>query len=137
VVTVNYKGSRFDSNVDIEWTDSTSSEPVDRDYNGRAIVTQVGEQVEGLTYELADPVVVIRRKFLLFNAYTITIPTRHKLRHVPWMASRNSKANRNIRKKSVQVEYAAGAVGRNSPDSVSHSLHGSDCRASLVQAMAT
>jgi hypothetical protein len=71
VVTVNYKGSRFDSNVDIEWTDSTSSEPVDRDYNGRAIVTQVGEQVEGLTYELADPVVVIRRKFLLFNAYTI------------------------------------------------------------------
>ena len=39
VVTVNYKGSRFDSNVDIEWTDSTSTEPVDRDYNGRAIQT--------------------------------------------------------------------------------------------------
>ena len=71
VVTVNYKGSRFDSNVDIEWTDSTSTEPVDRDYNGRAIQTVCLEQVEGLTYELADPVVVIRRKFLLFNAYTI------------------------------------------------------------------
>lgn len=71
VVTVNYKGSRFDSNVDIEWTDSTSSEPVDRDYYGRAIVTYNNEQIEGLTYELADPVVVIRRKFLLFNAYTI------------------------------------------------------------------
>ena len=71
VVTVNYKGSRFDSNVDIEWTDSTSSEPVDRDYYGRAIQTVCREQVEGLTYELADPVVVIRRKFLLFNAYTI------------------------------------------------------------------
>jgi hypothetical protein len=71
VVTVNYEGSRFDSNVDIEWTDSTSTEPVDRAYNGTAIVTACNEQVEGLTYELADPVVVIRRKFLLFNAYTI------------------------------------------------------------------
>jgi hypothetical protein len=71
VVTVNYKGSRFDSNVDIEWTDSTASEPVDRNYNGAAIQTLNYEQVEGLTYELADPVVVIRRKFLLFNAYTI------------------------------------------------------------------
>jgi hypothetical protein len=71
VVTVNYEGSRFDSNVDIEWTDSTSTEPVDRDYHGRAIQTVCGEQVEGLTYELADPVVVIRRKFLLFNAYTV------------------------------------------------------------------
>tara|TARA_R110000868_G_scaffold26158_2_gene101144 strand:+ start:147 stop:1043 length:897 start_codon:yes stop_codon:yes gene_type:complete len=73
VVTVNYKGSRFDSNVDIEWTDSTSSEPIDRDYNGRAIVTDNNEQVEGLTYELSDPVVVVRRKFLLFNAYTISL----------------------------------------------------------------
>ena len=72
VVTVNYKGSRCDSNVDIEWTDSTASEPIDRDYNGRAIVTFNNEQIEGLTYELADPVVVIRRKFLLFNAYTIS-----------------------------------------------------------------
>jgi hypothetical protein len=72
IVTVNFTGSRFDGNVDIEWTDSTSSEPVDRDYYGRAIQTVVGEQVEGLTYELSDPVVVIRRKFFLFNAYTIS-----------------------------------------------------------------
>ena len=71
VVTVNYKGSRFDSNVDIEWTDSTASEPIDRDYLGTAITTVNLEQVEGLTYELSDPVVVIRRKFLLFNAYTM------------------------------------------------------------------
>lgn len=75
-VTVNYEGSRFDSNVDIEWTDTTTSEPVDRDYDGNAIVTANGEQVEGLTYELSDPVVVIRRKFLLFNAYSVG-PYRH------------------------------------------------------------
>jgi hypothetical protein len=71
VVTVNYKGQRFDGNVDIEWTDTTTSEPIDRDFNGRAIVTAVGEQVEGLTYELSDPLVIIRRKFFSFNAYTM------------------------------------------------------------------
>jgi hypothetical protein len=76
VVTVNYEGQRFDSNVDIEWTDTTTTEPVDRDYDGNAIVTANGEQVEGLTYELSDPVVVIRRKFLLFNAYSVA-PYRH------------------------------------------------------------
>jgi hypothetical protein len=73
VVTVNYKGERFDGNVDIEWTDTTSSEPIDRDFFGRAIVTAVGEQVEGLTYDLSDAVCVIRRKFFLFNAYTASL----------------------------------------------------------------
>jgi hypothetical protein len=73
VVTVNYKGERFDGNVDVEWTDTTTSEPIDRDYDGRAIVTAAGEQVEGLTYELSDSICVIRRKFFLFNAYTASL----------------------------------------------------------------
>jgi hypothetical protein len=73
VVTVSYKGQRFDGNVDVEWTDTTTSEPIDRDYDGRAIVTAVGEQVEGLTYELSDSICVIRRKFFLFNAYTASL----------------------------------------------------------------
>ena len=76
VVTVNYKGQRFDGNVDVEWTDTTTSEPIDRDYDGAAIVTANGEQVEGLTYELSDQVVVIRRKFISFNPYTFA-PYRH------------------------------------------------------------
>ena len=76
VVTVSYKGQRFDGNVDVEWTDTTTSEPIDRDYDGNAIVTAVGEQVEGLTYELSDQIVIIRRKFLLFNAYSVA-PYRH------------------------------------------------------------
>jgi hypothetical protein len=71
IVTVNFTGSRFDGNIDVEWTDTTTSEPIDRDFNGRAIVTACNEQVEGLTYELSDPVVIIRRKFFLFNAYTM------------------------------------------------------------------
>ena len=76
VVTVNFKGERFDGNVDVEWTDTTTSEPIDRDFDGNAILTANGEQVEGLTYDLADQIVVIRRKFLLFNSYTVA-PYRH------------------------------------------------------------
>jgi hypothetical protein len=73
VVTVNFTGQRFDGNVDVEWTDTTSSEPIDRDFDGRAIVTAVGEQVEGLTYDLSDSICIIRRKFFLFNAYTASL----------------------------------------------------------------
>lgn len=69
MVTVSYKGQRFDGNVDVEWSDTTSSEPIDRDYNGRAITTANYEQVEGLTYDLSDSVCIIRRKFFLFDAY--------------------------------------------------------------------
>jgi len=69
MVTVSYEGQRFDGNVDVEWSDTTSSEPIDRDYNGRAITTANYEQVEGLTYDLSDSVCIIRRKFFLFDAY--------------------------------------------------------------------
>jgi len=73
IVTVNFTGSRFDGNVDVEWTDTTTSEPIDRDFIGSAIVTSAGEQVEGLTYELSDSICIIRRKFFLFNAYTASL----------------------------------------------------------------
>jgi hypothetical protein len=73
IVMVNYEGQRFDGNVDVEWTDTTSSEPVDRDYFGKAIVTANNEQVEGLTYELSDSICVIRRKFFVFNAYATNV----------------------------------------------------------------
>jgi hypothetical protein len=70
-VIVGYEGVALDSTVDIEWSDATSSEPIDRDFNGRAITTVNGEQVEGLSVEISDPVAVIRRKFFSVNAYTI------------------------------------------------------------------
>ena len=71
IVSLQYEGKRFDATVDIEWSDSTSTEPIDRDYNGVAIVTANYEQVEGLTMEISDPVAVIRRKFFTFNAYAL------------------------------------------------------------------
>lgn len=75
VVTVGYEGLQapeFESEVvDVEWTDTTSTEPIDRDFNGRAIVTENKEKVEGLTMELADQVCVIRRRFSSINPYAI------------------------------------------------------------------
>lgn len=72
VVTVNYNGESTDDNtVEVEWTDVTTSEPIDRDWNGRAIVTANGEQVEGLSMDIADQVVVIRRKFAAINTAAI------------------------------------------------------------------
>lgn len=72
VVEVNYDGIDFDTGpVDVEWTDNSTSEPTDRDWNGIPILTAAGEQVEGLTVEIADQVCVIRRKFIFINTYAI------------------------------------------------------------------
>ena len=71
IVVVQYEGKTFNPNVDVEWTDSVSSEPIDRDYNGAAIVTANGEPVDGLSMDIADAACVISRKFFTINTYTI------------------------------------------------------------------
>jgi hypothetical protein len=73
VVTVGYDGlPQNDATVvDVEWSDVSSTEPIDRDYNGRAIVTQNGEKVEGLTMEICDQVCTIRRRFSTINLQAI------------------------------------------------------------------
>jgi len=64
MVIVGYEGESEDpGTVEVEWTDTTTTEPIDRDWLGRAIVTANNEQVEGLSMDVADQVVVIRRKF--------------------------------------------------------------------------
>ena len=71
-VMVGYEGENpFTGEIEIEWSDTSSSEPIDRDYDGLAIVTANFEQVEGLTYELSDQVCIIRRKFLSVNTNSI------------------------------------------------------------------
>jgi hypothetical protein len=68
MVVVGYEGESPDpATVDVEWTDVTTTEPIDRDINGRAIVTVNLEQVEGLSVDVADQVVVIRRRFATIN----------------------------------------------------------------------
>lgn len=71
-VNVGYEGESADPEaVEVEWSDTTSTEPIDRDYNGNAIVTENLEQVDGLTMELSEPVAVITKKFLTIDLYAI------------------------------------------------------------------
>jgi hypothetical protein len=70
-VIVSYRGIPNDDSVDVEWTDSTSTEPIDRDINGYAIVTENNEPVDGLSMDVADQVVVIRRKFTTIDTAAI------------------------------------------------------------------
>lgn len=67
MVTVSYRGIPDDAAIDVEWTDSITTEPIDRDINGRAILTANFEPVDGLSMEIADQVVVIRRRFQTIN----------------------------------------------------------------------
>lgn len=77
-VTINYEGMAFDAGeVDVQWTGTTSTEPIDRDYNGAAITTATGEPVQGLTVELTDPAVVIKRQYLFINQYSLVGPYWH------------------------------------------------------------
>jgi hypothetical protein len=67
MVTVSYRGVPNDDAVEVEWTDTTTTEPIDRDITGRAIMTVNLEPVDGLSMDVNDQIVVIRRKFLTIN----------------------------------------------------------------------
>ena len=70
-VIVSYRGIPNDDSVEVEWSDTTSTEPIDRDIDGRAIMTVNLEPVDGLSMDIADQVVVIRRKFVTVNTASI------------------------------------------------------------------
>ena len=70
-VLIAWEGETATASVDVEWTDVTTTEPVDRDFDGNAIVTDNGEQVEGLTMDVSDQICVIRRKFITVNTASI------------------------------------------------------------------
>lgn len=71
-VMIGYSGQTLDpGTVDVEWTDSTTTEPIDRDIDGDAIVTANKEPVDGLTMDVSDQVCVIRRKFLTIDTAAI------------------------------------------------------------------
>jgi len=78
--TVGYTGENgeFDSNdeVDVEWGDTATTEPVDRDYAGAAILNVNGEPVDGLSIDVADQIVVITRKFSAINTFGVRLYRR-------------------------------------------------------------
>lgn len=75
-VIVGYEGQtpeieQIENTVSVEWTDVTTTEPIDRDWDGDAIMTANGEPVEGLTVDIPDQVCVIKRRFATINTYSI------------------------------------------------------------------
>jgi len=52
---------------EIEWTDTESQEAIDEDWNGNPIVTANGEPIEGITMDIADNVLSVKRNYRFFN----------------------------------------------------------------------
>lgn len=60
----------------ISWTDATTNEPIDQDVNGRPIVTANGEQINGVTMDLADQIMTVTRNYATFSPWIL-----HRYRH--------------------------------------------------------
>ena len=76
LVTVSYRGIGSADGVKVRWTDTATTEPVDRDINGRAIMTANLEPVEGLSMDVADQVCTITRKFISIDTAGIAMYRR-------------------------------------------------------------
>ena len=66
-----------------KWTDTTSNEPIDQDWDGNPIVTVLGEPIEGVTMDLADQSLNITRNYALFSPW-ITHNYRHATNSDPF-----------------------------------------------------
>lgn len=60
------------------WSDTSTSEPVDKDWNGDLIKTPAGEKIAGVSMDIADQVLTVRRNFLLFSPW-LTHQYRHSV----------------------------------------------------------
>jgi len=69
--TMDWEQSPLAAPPDIEWSDETSTEPVDQDANGAPIVTVNGEPINGVTIELPDPILTVSRNFATWNPHVI------------------------------------------------------------------
>jgi len=91
IVAVSYEGE-VGPNVDdspinqppvYKWTDTTSNEPIDQDWDGNPICTVLGEAIEGVTMDIADQSLSITRNYLLFSPW-ITHNYRHAVNSDPF-----------------------------------------------------
>lgn len=60
------------------WSDTTTSEQVDKDWNGDLIVNTAGERLNGVTMEIADQTLTVTRNYLLFSPW-LTHQYRHSV----------------------------------------------------------
>jgi len=73
---VSYEGDMEEDAVELDWSDATTTEPIDREWSGRAIVTINNEPVEGLSTDISDQVLTIRRKVSFVDTYALGIYRR-------------------------------------------------------------
>jgi hypothetical protein len=80
IVPVNYEGeigpaSTGDSPLnripEPNWSSVSSECAIDEDFDGNAITTANGELIHGLTMEISDQVVTIKRNYALFNPWLV------------------------------------------------------------------
>lgn len=70
ICIVTYEGTNIDpvqEPPEIEWSDSTSSEAIDEDWDGNPIVNVNNEPLEGVTMDVADLVLSVKRNFRTFS----------------------------------------------------------------------
>jgi hypothetical protein len=68
----NESGSPIDSEVVITWRGAITDEAIDQDINGKPIVTQCGEPIDGITERIPDMVATIERNFITINVPAIS-----------------------------------------------------------------
>jgi hypothetical protein len=73
VVIISYEGepNPLAAPPIISWSNTTSTEPIDQDFDGKPIVTGLGEPIEGVTMELSDQVLSVKRNFASFSPHLI------------------------------------------------------------------
>jgi len=55
----------------VEWSDESSNEPIDKDWNNVPIVNVNHEPIQGVTVDIADPVLVVTKNFATYNPHLI------------------------------------------------------------------
>ena len=73
---VGIQGAPWQNPPEISWTDATTSEPIDRDWNNNPIVTANDEPIDGVTVDIADLVLNVNRNYQSFNP-AATFAYRH------------------------------------------------------------
>ena len=85
IVTITYRGEVGPGGTEdppenklpeYTWSDTSSSEQVDQDWDGNPIVTANNEPIEGVTMDIADQTLTITRNYLTFSPWLT-----HQYRH--------------------------------------------------------
>lgn len=93
IVIIGYEGEPdpLSQPPKVNWTNQTSTEPIDQDFDGKPITTVLGEPIEGVTMDLSDQVLTIQRMFTDFsphalNAYLHSVNSDTFKSYAPGMA---------------------------------------------------